>query len=260
MIRVRRFAGHTCRLPIDTVDPARDGAASIASFASGQALAEGLALHLTVEHTEARIVRGDGWHFAARGDGWYETRLFAPVEEAAASEVPLARLVASGSGHELLDLRPLPAALAVDDELARIAEAACTIASLLGDDPALPLLSDIAELAGTRRVQPALLRKLHELSQVPYSKLSAGAIRRAWLERLDQAVAAATDTSSYDSRTRRQIASIAFAIGGLAYAFAAEPSTRPRPPSAPPAPAPGAAAPASPTTPPANRPTAPRKP
>src|SRR5262249_21343770 len=120
-IRVRRFAGHDCRLGIDIVDPGHDGAASIANFSSNLALPGGLLLHLTAEVTdgEPRVARGDGWHFAARSDGYVDPRLFAPVEEPPASEVALARLMMHAHGHDLVDLRPVPAALAVDDELAR---------------------------------------------------------------------------------------------------------------------------------------------
>ncbi|HEY6177690.1 MAG TPA: hypothetical protein VIX73_24700, partial [Kofleriaceae bacterium] len=134
-IRVRRFIGHECRLGIDVINPPRDGAASIANFPSGLALPGGLSIHLTTEVAggEPRIARGDGWHFAARSDGYVDTRLFAPVEDPPASEVALARLTVHAGSHELVDLRPMPAALAVEDELVRIAAAASTIAAQLGD-------------------------------------------------------------------------------------------------------------------------------
>lgn len=232
VIRARRFAGHTCRLPIERVNPARDGAASIANFSSGQPLAEGLSLHLTIESSEPepQIVRGDGWHFAARGDGWFETRLFAPVEEAAASEVPLAQLTVTGDHHELIDLRPLPAALAVDDELARITAAASTLTDLLGDDPAAPLARVVARLAGTPRVQSTLLPRLGDLARVQSSRLAAGAAPRSWLDRLYHAV---TEVEVPESPPRRQLATIAFALGGLAFAFAAEPPPAPSAPAKP---------------------------
>lgn len=224
LIRVRRFAGHECRLPIDVVDPAGDGAASLDNFTSGLALPQGqphprgLALHLTIEKSdgEPRIGRGDGWHFAARSDGFVETRLFAPVEDEPASEVPLAQLKLCADRHELVDLRPLPAALAVDDELERIGAAAATLAGLLDDDPAADLVKDVASLASFARVQPGLVERLYELAVASHSKLHASPAARPWLERLEAAVAEVeTDTEP----TRRQLARIGFAISGLAFAF-----------------------------------------
>jgi hypothetical protein len=249
VIRARRFAGHACQLPIDRVDPAHDGVAAIANFSSSQALAEGLSLHLTIEASEGhpRVTRGDGWHFAARSDGWFETRLFAPVEDPAPSDVTLAQLTVTPDRYELLDLRPLPAALAVDDELARISAAAATIASLLADDPAVPLLREVKHLAGAPRVQPALVRKLHELARIQQSRLYMGPVRRSWLERLDQAVGS---VAAAETPTRRQLATMAFAISGLAFAFAAEHPSRPTAHPSPPPPAGAAAsttAPADPT-------------
>ncbi len=228
-IRVRRFAGHACRLGIDLIDPAHDGAASIANFSFAQQLPDGLSLHLTLEKSDgpARLERGDGWHFAARSDGWVETRLFAPVEEEPASEVPLARLFVYAQRYELIDLRPLPAALAVDDELARIGAAATTIARLLGDDPASQVAGEAVRLSGHARVQPRLLPRLHELTKI-HSKLHASPACRPWLEQLDRAVA---EVGAQNAPTRRQLATIAFAISGLAFAFST--THEPTPPAVP---------------------------
>jgi hypothetical protein len=230
-IRARRFAGHTCRLAIDSVDPTGDGVASIANFSSALALPDGLSLHLTRESSDgpAHVVRGDGWHFAARSDGWFETRLFAPVEEALASEVALARLSVTPRHHELIDLRPLPAALAMDEDLARIASAATTLAAILGDDPVTDALRDAAALAGYSRVQRRLLQRLDELAHVEPSRLRTSAACRRWLEQLGHAVTSVAT----DDPTRRQLATIAFAISGLAFAFAAEPLSSPAAPSTP---------------------------
>jgi len=241
-IRVRRFAGHACRLGIDRIDPAHDGAASIANFSFAQQLPDGLSLHLTLEESDgqARLERGDGWHFAARSDGWVETRLFAPVEDEPASEVPLARLTVNAHGYELIDLRPLPAALAVDGELARIGAAATAIARLLGDDPASHVASDAARLSGHARVQPRLLPRLHELAKV-HSKLHATPACRPWLEQLDRAVA---EVGAGNAPTRRQFATIAFSIGGLAFAFS---TTHSRDPGVPQPPRPAAPKPPEPS-------------
>jgi hypothetical protein len=233
-IRVRRFLGHECRLGIDPVDPARDGVASLANFSTGLALPGGLAIHLTTEATdrEPRVARGDGWHFAARSDGYVDTRLFAPVEDPPASEVALAQLTVDAHGYDLVDVRPMPAALAVDDELARIAAAASMVAAILGDGPAGRIAGDIARLAGAPRVQPGLIDRLRELAQAHRTRLAAGAVRRAWLDRLARAVAAIADGCE---PTRRELAAIGFAIGGLAYALSLDHAALPSPP-APPAP------------------------
>jgi hypothetical protein len=258
LIRVRRFAGHACRLPIDRIDPVRDGVASIANFASGLALPDGLSLHLTIERNEPkpRIARGDGWHFAARGDGFVETRLFAPVEEPPASEVPLARLRVNAHGYELVDLRPVPAALSPADELARIAVAAASLAGLLGYDPAAQLAREIAALAGYPRVQPDLMPRLRELAAAHRSRLYSSGPCRPWLERFARTVAAVPAGAE---PTRPQLAAIAFALGGMTFALSVE-HTAPHaaPPTPSPSPLPSSPTPAAPTatttTPPATAP------
>lgn len=276
LIRVRRFAGHQCRLGIDVVDPVHHGAASIANFSPALTLPDGLALHLTVEKADGPpwLERGDGWHFAARSDGFVETRLFAPVEEQPMSEVPLAQLTITAQDHqptitaqdhELIDLRPLPAALSVDDELARIGSAGFTIAELLGDDPAAQAAKDVASLSRYARVQPRLVQRLRELAQTDRSRLHASPVCRPWLERLDRAV---SEIGAGDEPTRRQVAAIGFAITGLAFAFSTEhpapsaPASPPPPPSTwpgtpPPTTTPAAASPpAVQSTPPPTRPPA----
>jgi hypothetical protein len=236
LIRVRRFAGHKCRLPIDCVDPARKGVASIANFSSGLALPHGLALHLTIDKAAGapHLTRGDGWNFAARSDGSVETRLFAAVEDEPASEVPLAQLTVTDKGCELIDVRPVPAGLAVDDLLERVRAAALTIADALGEDPALPAIVHAAALARFARVQPGLLRRLGELANVHHTRLHGSAACRYWLVRLREAVGAIPHGQA---PTRGQLTAASFALDGLAFAFVsaqpprlASPTTPPREP------------------------------
>jgi hypothetical protein len=233
LIRVRRYAGHRCKQPIDRVDPALAGAASIANFSSGLALPHGLSIHLTLDRSAGapHLTRGDGWNFAARSDGFVETRLFAAVDDEPASEVALAQLTLSAHGHELIDLRPVPAGLAVDDQLARIQEAASTIAGALGEDPASPAVRHAAALAGHPRVQPGLVLRLGELAHTHHTKLHGSAACRYWLDRLREAVHA---VAAGHEPTRRQLAAISFALDGLAFAFTtAQPPHRPAPPTQP---------------------------
>ncbi|HEX3762049.1 MAG TPA: hypothetical protein VHW23_25285 [Kofleriaceae bacterium] len=233
VIRARRYAGHKCRLAIDRVDPARDGAAAIASFSSGLALPHGLSIHLTIEKAAGtpQLTRGDGWNFAARSDGFVETRLFAAVDDEPASEVPLALLTLSAHGHELIDLRPVPAGLAADEPLARIREAASALAGALGEDPALPVIKHAAALAGYPRVQPCLVRRLGELAHTHHSKLHGSAACRYWLERLREAVGAVAGHEP----TRRQLTAISCALDGLTFAFtSAQPPHRAAPSTQPP--------------------------
>jgi hypothetical protein len=126
----------------------------------------------------------------------------------------------SGSSYELIDLRPQPAGLAVDDELVRLAGAAASLAGQLGDDPATHLVADIAGLAGHARVQPGLVPRLTELARSHRTRLYTSAAGRPWLERLDRAVEAIPAGAD---PTRRQLAAISFAVGGLAFALAADP-------------------------------------
>jgi hypothetical protein len=233
LVRARRYAGHRCRQPIERVDPARDGAASIASFASGIALAHGLSLHLTIERATSgpRLNRGDGWNFAARSDGFVETRLFAAVDDEPASEVSLAQLTLSAHGYELIDLRPVPAGLAADEPLARIQAAAASLAAGLAGDPALPVLEHAASLAGYPRAQRRLLLRLGELVHAQGSRLQASAATRFWLERLREAVASVGDHEP----SRRQLTAISSALDGLAFAFTCpQPAQRAAPASPPP--------------------------
>jgi len=233
LIRARRYAGHKCRQPIDRVDPARDGVASIANFASGLALPHGLALHLTIEQAAGapRLTRGDGWNFAARSDGFVETRLFAAVDDEPASEVPLALLTLSAHGHELIDLRPMPAGLAADEPLARIQAAAGALAGALGDDPALPVIEHAAALAGYPRAQRGLLVRLGELAHTHPTKLHVSAACRYWLDRLREAVAGVGDHEP----TLRQLTAISGALDGLTFAFtSAQPPHRRAPSTQPP--------------------------
>ena len=233
LIRARRYAGHKCRQPVDRVDPARDGVASIANFASGLALPHGLSLHLTIEQAAGapRLTRGDGWNFAARSDGFVETRLFAAVDDEPASELPLALLTLSAHGHELIDLRPVPAGLAADEPLARIRAAAEALAGALGDDPALPVIEHAGALAGYPRAQRCLLVRLGALAHTHPTKLHVTAACRYWLERLREAVAAVGDHEP----SLRQLTAISGALDGLTFAFTtAQPPHRLAPSTQPP--------------------------
>lgn len=226
LIRVRRFAGHACRVPIEGIHVQRDRAASLEGFSAGTELPHGLAFHLTTEcGAQPRLERGDGWHFAARGDGFVETRLYAPVEEELASDVVLAQLTLRAGGYELLDLRPMPAALAVDDELARIGAAAAMIAALLDGDPAKQLLTSVVAATDYARAQKELVPLLRQLAVAPQSRLRASIPCRPWLARLEAAVMAVTTDSEPN---RRELAAIDFALTGLAYAFASNPSIQGR--------------------------------
>lgn len=234
LIRARRYAGHKCKQPIDRVAPALVGAASIANFSSGLALPHGLSIHLTLEKSAGapHLTRGDGWNFAARSDGFFETRLFAAVDDEPASEVALAQLTLSAHGHELIDLRPVPAGLAIDDQLVRIQEAASTLAGALGEDPASPAVRHAAALAGYPRVQPGLLLRLGELAHTHHTKLHGSAACRYWLERLREAIHA---VAADHEPTRRQLSAISFALDGLAFTFtSAQPPHRPAPSTQPP--------------------------
>lgn len=227
LIRVRRFAGHDCRLDIDRIDPPHQGVASISGFTVGKELGGGLSLHLTIEKSdgEVEIERGHGWHFAARGDGFVETRMFAGVEDEPACEVPLAQLIVTPEHYELTDLRPLPAAAALHDELARIEAAAVTMAEQLEDAALTQLLGEIAALARHPRVQRRLVQRLHELAGTRHPKLHASPLCKPWLERLRLALDGAPGWASSPPVTepmRRQVATIAFALGGLAYAASIE--------------------------------------
>lgn len=249
-IRVRRFAGHDCRLAIDRIDPARDVAASLASFPSSRlALPGGLVLHLTIERaeTEPRIHPGDGWHFAAHSDGSFETCMFAPVEDEPASEVPLAQLTLHADHYELLDLRPVPASLAIDAELARIGSAGSAITELLGHGELTQVLGEIVRLSGSPRVQRALVQQLADLVDSRHPRLHANPRCRPWLQQLRNALAEVSAWATPDPAsgreptadaepTRRQVTAIAFALGGLAAALSAEDPSHtpePKPPAAP---------------------------
>jgi hypothetical protein len=146
--------------------------------------------------------------------------MYAPVEDPPASELALAQLTINAEGYALIDLRPVPAALAIDDELARIGAAATALAESLGNDPAVKLVAEIARLTAYPRVQPQLLLRLEQLVVAQHSKLYLSPPCRAWLDRLARAVNDVTpgdDASGGSAPTRRQIAAIGFAIGGLAY-------------------------------------------
>lgn len=233
-IRARRFAGHDCRLDIESIDAAHGELASLSSFAVGTEIGAGLSLHLTIDRSEGgvHIERGQGWQFAARSDGFVETRMFASVDDEPACEAPLAQLIVDAEHYELIDLRPLPAAAALHEELARIEAAAIAIATQLGPVPAAQLLDEVAKLSRHPRIQRQLVRRLRELTRSHPPSLDASPACAAWLDRLRHAIDAVRAWESASSRvepTRREVAMIAFALGGLAFAASAE---RPAEPAA----------------------------
>ncbi|WP_437729239.1 hypothetical protein [Sorangium sp. So ce861] len=201
LIRARRYQGHACRVPIDTLDPSFQPATRCPegpySLGGTLALPSGLSLRLSVDGAEPTVVRGDGWTFAARAGGWVEAPVFAPVDEVPRGWAKLAELTLSEEGgYELVDLRPVPAPRAHHGWLAILGEAAGEIATLLGDDEGASTASWIGAMARYPRAQRQLVPAIASLASRRPERFDGSAACVRALEALGRAAAAVADAES----------------------------------------------------------------
>jgi hypothetical protein len=185
LIRARRYEGHACSVHIDTVDPAfqptRKHPEGPYSLGGSFVLPTGLSLRLSVvAPEEPKVVRGDGWTFAARAGGWVEAPVFAPAQNVPRGFAPLAELRLLGEGgYELIDIRPVPAPRAHHGWLAIIADAADEIAAQLPDTGASAIAQQIAKLARYPRAQRRLVDSIVALTDQPEDLNRSRACERA---------------------------------------------------------------------------------
>lgn len=169
-IRARRYEGHACAVPVDTVDPSVDPARkhiqSPYDLGGKQPLVPtGLSLLLSVEETSLVGIPGDGWTFAARAGGWVERPIFAPVDEVQRGCAPLAKLRWREDGSvKVTDVRPVPAPHAHHGWLADIADTADELAASTHAEHA-ESVARIARRADGKRAQRDLVHEIGLLAE-----------------------------------------------------------------------------------------------
>lgn len=224
-IRVRRFEGHACEVPIDVVNPSSapspDEPSSPYDGGGRQPLiSSGLSLMLAFEHGGEDHacpvgVRGDGWTFAARAGGWVERPVFAPVDEDQRACSPLAQIRWGKESCEVIDMRPVPAPHAQHGWLADIADTADEIdAAGLADRAAR--VAESARRAEGMRAQRGLVNEIRALVEELSGKFGDRPVCARACANLDRAVRAVNDA---EIPTAAELSRIASAMERLSTAL-----------------------------------------